>query len=238
MMNGLFQTLHELYMMLYDLNFLSALVRLLLAMLLGGILGYGREKKHLPAGFRTYMVVCLGSALAMMVGIYVTDITGAADASRIGAQVVSGISFLGAGTILVTRQNQVKGLTTAAGLWAVACIGLALGAGFYSGALICFAALWVSIQILRFVDRRLQTHSKTMAVYIEFTTIADLSAFMTFAGSNNCTISNLEMTRSNPTDRDASVSATMVLHFSEATSYAQVVETYGALDGIVMMKAL
>lgn len=145
MKHEVYQALHELYMMLYDLNFLSAFVRLFLAMLLGGILGYGREKKHLPAGFRTYMVVCLGSALSMMVGIYVTDITGAADASRIGAQVVSGISFLGAGTILVTRQNQVKGLTTAAGLWAVACMGLALGAGFYSGALICFAALWVSI---------------------------------------------------------------------------------------------
>lgn len=238
MTNDVYQTLYELYMMLYDINFLSAFVRLFLAMLLGGILGYGREKKHLPAGFRTYMVVCLGSALAMMVGIYVTDVTGAADASRIGAQVVSGISFLGAGTILVTRQNQVKGLTTAAGLWAVACLGLALGAGFYSGALICFAALWISIQILRFVDKRLQTHSKTIAIYIEFTKIADLSAFMTFAGANNCTISNLEMTRSNPTDRDASVSATMILHFEAATEYAQVVEIYGALDGIIMMKAL
>ena len=238
MTNEVYQTLYELYMMLYDINFLSAFVRLFLAMLLGGILGYGREKKHLPAGFRTYMVVCLGSALAMMVGIYVTDVTGAADASRIGAQVVSGISFLGAGTILVTRQNQVKGLTTAAGLWAVACLGLALGAGFYSGALICFAALCISIQILRFVDKRLQTHSKTIAIYIEFTKIADLSAFMTFAGANNCTISNLEMTRSNPTDRDASVSATMILHFEAATEYAQVVEIYGALDGIIMMKAL
>lgn len=238
MTNEAVQTLYEFYLTLYDLNFLSVLVRLFLAMLLGGILGYGREKKHLPAGFRTYMVVCLGSALAMMVGIYVTDLTGAADASRIGAQVVSGISFLGAGTILVTRQNQVKGLTTAAGLWAVACMGLALGAGFYSGALICFAALWVSIQILRFVDKRLQTHSKTIAVYIEFTKIANLSAFMSFAGANDCTISNLEMTRSNPTDRDASISATMTLHFPQATEYAQVVETYGALDGILMMKAL
>ncbi len=82
MKHEVYQTLHELYMMLYDLNFLSAFVRLFLAMLLGGILGYGREKKHLPAGFRTYMVVCLGSALSMMVGIYVTDITGAAAASR------------------------------------------------------------------------------------------------------------------------------------------------------------
>ncbi len=238
MKHEVYQTLHELYMMLYDLNFLSAFVRLFLAMLLGGILGYGREKKHLPAGFRTYMVVCLGSALSMMVGIYVTDITGAADASRIGAQVVSGISFLGAGTILVTRQNQVKGLTTAAGLWAVACMGLALGAGFYSGALICFAALWVSIQILRFVDRRLLTHAKTVSIYVEFTKVSDLSAFVAFAGSNHCTVSNLEMTRSNPTDKDAAISVTMTLHFAEPTEYAHIVETYGSLDGIIVMRAI
>lgn len=130
MTNEAVQTLYEFYLTLYDLNFLSVLVRLFLAMLLGGILGYGREKKHLPAGFRTYMVVCLGSALAMMVGIYVTDLTGAADASRIGAQVVSGISFLGAGVIF-KHGNAVRGLTTAAGLWATAGIGLAMGAGMY-----------------------------------------------------------------------------------------------------------
>lgn len=228
----------ELYQALFELTTLSVLVRIFLAMLLGGILGYGREKKHLPAGFRTYMVVCVGSALAMMVGLYVTDITGSSDASRIGAQVVSGISFLGAGTILVTRQNQVKGLTTAAGLWAVACIGLALGAGFYAGALICFAALWISIQILRFVDKRLQTHAKTIPLYVEFTQLSALSAFMAFAGNDQCTISNLEMTRSNPSDQNCAVSATMVLHFSEATDYVHIVETYGTLDGVLLMKAL
>lgn len=223
---------------LHELNILSISVRLFLAMLFGGILGYGREKKHLPAGFRTYMIVCLGSALSMMVGIYVTETTGGADASRIGAQVVSGISFLGAGTILVTRQNQVKGLTTAAGLWAVACIGLALGAGFYSGAVICFTALWISIQILRFVDKRLQTQAKTISVYIEFRKLADLSAFMAYANSQRCHISNLEMTRLNPVDKDAPVSATMTLHFAEVTAYTQVVDTYGALDGVVSMKAI
>lgn len=228
---------------------LDFFIRILTASLCGACIGFERSKRYKEAGIRTHIIVCCAASLMMIVSKYgfadLTDAAGAAyngtrgaDAARIAAQVVSGISFLGAGTILVTRQNQVKGLTTAAGLWAVACLGLALGAGFYSGALICFAALWISIQILRFVDKRLQTHSKTIAIYIEFTKIADLSAFMTFAGANNCTISNLEMTRSNPTDRDASVSATMILHFEAATEYAQVVEIYGALDGIIMMKAL
>ena len=114
---------------LRDLTFWSILLRMMLAMTLSGILGYEREKRHRPAGFRTYLVVCLGSTLAMMVGLYVAQYTGSGDASRIAAQVISGIGFLGAGTILVTRQNQVKGLTTAAGLWSMACLGLAIGAG-------------------------------------------------------------------------------------------------------------
>ncbi len=240
----------DLFDYLRQFNLLSVVVRLLAAMLFGGMLGIDRAKKGRAAGFRTYMFVCLGAALAMLLSQYehamlagrwadkALEVGIRTDVSRFGAQVINGIGFLGAGTILVTDRQEVKGLTTAAGLWAVACMGLALGAGFYSGALICFAALWVSIQILRFVDKRLQTHSKTIAVYIEFTKIANLSAFMSFAGANDCTISNLEMTRSNPTDRDASISATMTLHFPQATEYAQVVETYGALDGILMMKAL
>lgn len=229
---------YSLLLSLHELNLLSVPVRLLLAMLFGGILGYEREKKHRPAGFRTYMIVCLGASLAMMVGIYVTDITGTGDASRVAAQVVSGIGFLGAGTILVTRQNQVKGLTTAAGLWAVACIGLALGAGFYSGAVICVIAIWISVQILRFVDKRLSTHSKTVTLYVEFTTVSALSAFMEFATNRHCTISNLEMSRSDPCNKDSAVSATMTLHFAEMMAHTQIVETYGSLDGITLIKAV
>lgn len=92
-------------------------------MVFSGILGYEREKKGRPAGFRTYMVVCIGSEIAMMTGIFLSRELGSTDPSRIAAQVISGIGFLGAGTILVTRQNQVKGLTTAAGLWADALSG-------------------------------------------------------------------------------------------------------------------
>ena len=105
-----------------------------------------------------YMVVCIGSEIAMMTGIFLSRELGSTDPSRIAAQVISGIGFLGAGTILVTRQNQVKGLTTAAGLWADACLGLALGSGFYSGAIVGFAAIWCSLKILSTVDTVSYTH--------------------------------------------------------------------------------
>lgn len=221
---------------LNELNICSILVRVLLAMLFGGILGYEREKKRRPAGFRTYIVVCLGSSLAMMTGIYLNQTTGSGDAGRIAAQVISGIGFLGAGTILVTKQNQVKGLTTAAGLWAAACLGLALGAGFYSGAIVVFGGIWSSLQILQIVDKRLYTRSKIITLYIEFVQTSDVSAFIAFAREQQCTISNLEMSRSKSPDGSAAVSALMTLHFPENISHARVIEVYGAIEGVTFIE--
>ena len=123
---------------LRELHFASVVVRLALAMLLGGCIGLERGRKRRPAGFRTYMLVCLGAALTVLLSLYeFTMVTGPwsdicaeigikTDVSRFGAQVINGIGFLGAGTILVTGRQQVKGLTTAAGLWASACTGLAV----------------------------------------------------------------------------------------------------------------
>ena len=126
---------------LREFHFASVVLRLALAMLLGGCIGLERERKRRPAGFRTYMLVCLGATLTVLLSLYeFTMVTGPwsdicaeigikTDVSRFGAQVINGIGFLGAGTILVTGRQQVKGLTTAAGLWASACTGLAVGAG-------------------------------------------------------------------------------------------------------------
>jgi putative Mg2+ transporter-C (MgtC) family protein len=114
----------------------TIILRLFLAVILGGLIGMEREEKHRPAGFRTHILVCVGSAVVMLTSEYIFNayrgLTNA-DPARLGAQVISGIGFLGAGTI-IRQGNNVKGLTTAASLWAVACIGLALGIGFYEGA--------------------------------------------------------------------------------------------------------
>lgn len=219
--------------LLRGLTLPSILLRTILAMLLSGILGYEREKRHRPAGFRTYLVVCLGSCLAMMVGIYLSTVFESTDASRIPAQVISGIGFLGAGTILVTRQNQVKGLTTAAGLWAVACLGLALGAGFYTGALVVFAAIWISLRMLRIVHTHLNPSLKSVTLHVEFEKVSDMSQFIAFAKNQHCIIDHLEMTRSKKSAENTSISALIALSFSEELTYAQIIETYGALDGVI-----
>lgn len=110
--------------------------RLFLACVLGGIVGFERERSDSKAGFRTHILVTLGSALIMILSIYAFDEFHAVtkDPARLAAQVVSGIGFLGAGTILRDK-NSIKGLTTAACLWVVAAIGLAVGAGFYISAI-------------------------------------------------------------------------------------------------------
>lgn len=133
------------------LDWSEILIRLSLASLFGALIGLERERKHWTAGLRTHMMVCVGSSLIMMVSTFgFSDILGAdhvvLDPSRIAAQVISGIGFIGAGTILFLKQGTIRGLTTASGLWTVAAIGLATGGGMYFAAgaatIIALLILW------------------------------------------------------------------------------------------------
>ncbi len=127
----------------------DAMVKIGVTALLSGIIGFEREHSHRPAGFRTHILVAVGSALVMLTSVYIFDSQGmTGDVTRMSAQVLSGIGFLGAGTIL--REGfSVKGLTTAASLWAVACIGIAVGAGFYAGALVVTLVIYLTLNSLK-----------------------------------------------------------------------------------------
>ena len=124
---------------LSSLSLLSITVRLLLTTVFAGTLGYERERHRQAAGFRTYIIVADAAALVMMTNLYIGDVFGSTDLVRMPASVITGLGFLGAGTILVTKSHEIKGLTTAAGLWAVSIIGTAIGAGFYTGGTVCYA---------------------------------------------------------------------------------------------------
>lgn len=138
---------------LLEPNLLTLVIRTLLALLCAGLIGYNRDAHGSAAGLRTHLLVCIGAMIAMSTGIFAAMYY-KADAARIGAQVVSGIGFLGAGTIIVHR-GHISGLTTAAGLWASACIGLAIGTGFYEAALIGTAAVFFVESGLRNVSKRI-----------------------------------------------------------------------------------
>lgn len=127
----------------------DSVFKLGLAALLSGVIGYEREHSHRPAGFRTHILVSVGSALVMLTSVYIAKDQGAGtDITRMSAQVISGIGFLGAGTIL--REGfSVKGLTTAASLWAVSCIGISVGAGYISGALVATVVIYLTLNSLK-----------------------------------------------------------------------------------------
>lgn len=177
----------------HELNICSITLRILLSLLLGGVLGIEREQKQHPAGFRTYVIVCLGATLACITNIYMCEQLGGTDPARIPAQVISGIGFLGAGTILVTRGNHIKGLTTAAGLWCCATIGIAVGSGFYSGAILCSLIIVFSLRILTFVDKHLTQSHKYIAFYAEYEDSVFIQNLVKYCNTHHYELHDLEI---------------------------------------------
>ena len=172
----------ELFDPLRGLSMVSILFRFALSAACGAVIGFERGKTRHAAGLRTHVVVCIGAASVMLVSQYLAifyDPPG--DPARLGAQVISGIGFLGAGTIIITghqRGQQVKGLTTAAGLWASACMGLAIGSGFYEAAIIMCLFLFGVIVFLNSLDQRYLKASTVMRVYVEHTAELPVSAVL------------------------------------------------------------
>lgn len=177
---------------LMELNEMTVAVRLLMAVICGGILGLERTRKRRAAGLRTYMLVCIGATVVMLTAQFMSIYFQQADLGRMPAQVISGIGFLGAGTIMVTRYYRVKGLTTAAGLWAAACMGIAIGIGFYFGAVLtCLVLLFIMLFADRFeisFTRRL----RRLHLYIIFTDIEGLKPFLASLRAGGMEISDVE----------------------------------------------
>lgn len=165
-------------MVFRSVTMVAVAARILTALAIGGIIGLERGLKNRPAGLRTYMLVCVGSCLIMLTNQYIYQMTGAGDPMRLGAQVVSGIGFLGAGTIVVTRRNHIKGLTTAAGLWAAAGVGLALGIGFYEAAFVAGGAIFTIMTLLQRLDNRMHSSTKVLEIYVELAKTITLGTFI------------------------------------------------------------
>ena len=170
---------HEILTYLRDLNFVSISLRLVLALFLGGAIGFERGRRGRAAGFRTHIIVCLGATMATMTGQFIIEVLGlAGDPARLGAQVISGIGFLGVGTILVTGKSQVRGLTTAAGLWSTAAVGLSIGIGFYEAALTASIGIYGILAILQRWEHRVHKKVRLLDVYIELENSVTLSEFI------------------------------------------------------------
>ena len=171
-----------------DLNLLSVCVRIALAMLFGGTIGFERGLRQRAAGLRTHMLLCVGSASTMLVSQYIYASYGVGDPSRLSAQVLSGIGFLGAGTIIITRRNQIKGLTTAATLWVTACMGLAVGSGFLECAVVMYLAVLIILLVVNVLDNKYLKVETSTAMYLEVKREAGLGDAIQFIHEMGWTI--------------------------------------------------
>ena len=171
------EQLTHILMPMEGITVVSTIVRVFLATLIGGCIGMDRGRHGRVAGTRTHILVCLGAAITTLLGLYTAECLGYNnDPMRIGAQVISGVGFLGVGTIVIRNQAHVKGLTTAAGLWATASIGLAVGAGFYLLAVLSFLAVMITMSLLAHLEQRLRKH-EVKEYYVELESMEKAKEF-------------------------------------------------------------
>lgn len=183
---------------LREISMWSILLRVVCCIVCGGIVGIEREWRHRTAGFKTHILVCLGSCICMITGQFAFTYFSltSLDPTRMGAQVVSGIGFLGVGTIIVTKDNKVKGLSTAAGLWVSACIGLAIGSGFYEIALIatiCVVALFLVVKHLK--NFGLMSEGRKV-LYLELEDITNVKDLSMLLKKHECSIFRFDVQQS------------------------------------------
>lgn len=231
---------------LRQMNMASVLLRLMLAMLFGGMIGLERGRKRRAAGFRTYMLVCLGAALTVILSQYeyvmvttrwadlAAEIGIRTDVSRFGAQVINGIGFLGAGTIIVTGRQEVKGVTTAAGLWASACMGLAIGAGFYECVLLGFILIFLCIRILPIIENWVIENAQDMNIYVEFQTLDDVGEIINRIKTQDVQIYDVEIDRGRE-EKFRNPSAVFSIRMNQKRSHTRVLAAISELESVYII---
>ena len=234
---------------LRELNLFSMMLRVVLAMIVGGVVGFEREKKGRPAGFRTYMLVAVGATLTVILSQYLDlmlhsrwaltaeNIGIKTDLSRFGAQVINGVGFLGAGTIIVTGRQEVKGLTTAAGLWAAAAVGLAIGIGFYEAASLGGCAIYVVLTVMHRWDDRMHRNSKIMEIYVELSTAVTLGSFIRGIRGLGLEIDNLQLDHTEPAEEGIR-SFIVTLKSRAKRNHQQLLDKIRTVDGVVYLEEL
>ena len=225
---------------LMELNFVTIVLRLFLATACAGVLGVERQIKSRPAGLRTHIIVCLGSALVMMISQHLSNHGMATDSARLGAQVISGIGFLGAGTIILTGRTgkpQVKGLTTAASLWTCACMGLAIGCGFYAGALATCLFVLFAVTVLNRVDKYFYTKTRVLYLQIELKAPSDLSAVCAHLEEGGVEIRDLRIQKRAELS-ETHTCATLDLRLHSAKEKTDMIVGLSCLPGVVAIEEL
>ena len=180
-----------------NLDLLSVSVRLILAVVCGGLIGIERERKRRPAGFRTHILICLGAAMTTLTSQFLSLELGLyTDMARLGAQVIAGIGFIGAGTIIMTKRRQVKGLTTAAGLWANAIVGLCCGAGYVEAAVAATVIILLAELVFARLEYVIVSSARTFNLYVEYSENGALGVIVDEIKKDGVHVIDMEITKS------------------------------------------
>lgn len=221
---------------LYEFNDTTALIRLAIALVASAILGIERTRKLRPAGMRTYMLVCIGACSTMLGGIYLYETYGPGfDPARMAAQVISGIGFIGAGTIMVTPHQKVRGLTTAAGLWGVACLGINIGVGNYVIAIGVFVAMLITMLLADKLEVVFFRHLRRIHVAILIQSLDVLPVIRDAMKEMGITLSNLEFADA---VENQGVSLTCFLRLHQRTVHMNAVTVLEKVPGVLHVELL
>lgn len=237
----------NIFSSLRELNFVSMMFRMFCAMLAGGIIGLEREQKGRPAGFRTYMLVALGASLTMMLGQYLSLMLSTkwiettmkvglkTDVVRTSAEVINGVGFLGAGTILVTSRQEVKGLTTAAALWASASLGIACGAGFYECVFVGFVLIILCMALLPKIEKFMTANAVNMGIYVETDNIESIANVISHIKAENIRIIDVEIDKVQQASL-SQINALINICLPKRMPHSQILTTLATLDGIISIE--
>jgi len=232
-------------------NLVSMVLRLLLALAAGGVLGYGRSKKHKNAGLRTYILVSMGAALTVLITFYERAMLDGAwafaaetaelkyDGLRIGAHVITGIGFLAAGTIIGIEHRQVSGLTTAIGLFAAACMGLAAGAGFYEGVLAALVLIIIVMEIMGPLEIEFKRKLRNITIHVEFGSLEDIDRITGVIREQDAQIFDIDLETSGDPERGESPSAILSLKLSrDNASHSAILSSVAELPCVSSIQEL
>lgn len=221
----------------------SGIVRILLAGFLGALIGLERGRKQRPAGLRTHMLVCVAAALVMVTNEQMVYVYGSGDPTRMGAQVISGVGFLGAGTILTDRQSRIRGLTTAAGVWASACVGLAVGGGFYIGGIVSCILMLAIFTKLQDVEHMFNRRGRLMDVCVYFDGARNLNHFICDITNQGCSILSLEYMdgREQKLEKESArskkvIGANLQILLPKSNYHAQILKMQESSKGMISME--
>ena len=220
-----------------NIDVLTISVRLVVALICGGIIGIERERKRRPAGFRTHILICIGAAMTTLTSQYIVFELGYhTDLARLGAQVIAGIGFIGAGTIIVTKRKNVKGLTTAAGLWASAIVGLCAGAGFIEGALVTTVIVIIAELVLARFEYFMMSNSRTITIFVEYSDTTKLTSIVETVKDNSSYIRDIEITKSNSENNTSC--AIFSIQMPRRKSHEKMINLISNIESVVSVEEL